>query len=78
MTMKRYYTLVIRDEDNRWYPQFGDYVRSVVEQERKDSYPVSKKDWRIIKTADDQASINDGVARLNEKDALLTSWRAAT
>jgi hypothetical protein len=35
--MTTYYTLLIK-EDGVWAPQFGDYVRSVVAQEKRDSY----------------------------------------
>jgi hypothetical protein len=32
-----YYTLFIK-EDGTWSPQFGDYVRKVVSDEKRDSY----------------------------------------
>jgi hypothetical protein len=48
---KKYYTLYERI-DGKWYPQFGDYSRNVVVQERRDrhdSYPFPKiKDMSIV------------------------------
>lgn len=48
-----YYTLYTRDaEGDAFAPQFGDFVRKVVEEERRDTYPdVKARDWRIVKTA---------------------------
>lgn len=65
--MKPYYTLLIR-MNGKWSPQFGDYVKAVVAQERKDTYSEFKGvDWQIVKTADDlQASIDAVVTELNK------------
>lgn len=48
-----YYTLYVRDaEGEAFAPQFSDFVRKVVEEERRDTYPGMKaRDWRIVKTA---------------------------
>lgn len=65
---KKYYTLV-QLEAGKWSPQFGDYSKAVVTQERRDmheSFPCPKlKDLRVISSADDQTSINAAVAALN-------------
>jgi hypothetical protein len=63
---KQYFTLVIF-ENGSWAPQFGDYVRSVVQDERDDyrEHDVLLKHMKIIKTTDDQASIDSAVAQLN-------------
>lgn len=34
--MMTYYVLFIQDENNRWWPEFGDHERSVVKFERDD------------------------------------------
>ena len=68
---RKYYTLCTR-EDGVWAPQFGDYSREVVEQERDDyrdsSHQTYKaRDLRIITSGDKQADINAAVAKLNAK-----------
>jgi hypothetical protein len=62
---KCYHTLVIK-EDGFWSPQFGDYDRETVESEA-DEYrrDLPSSSILIISTNDDQASINQGVAKLN-------------
>ena len=57
-----YHTLVTK-EQGRWCIQFGDYDRSVVQQEREDSYAGCPA--RIIKTKTaKQAEIDEAVGRL--------------
>lgn len=70
MTAKMYYTLITRDpDDRRWYPQFGDYSRKVVVEEEESYKPnFRKKDRRIIKTEDAQASIDVAIKRINEEE----------
>lgn len=69
---RKYHTLCIR-EDGIWAPQFGDYSREVVEQERDDHRDSANgykaKDMRIITSGDTQAAINAAVAKLNAKAA---------
>lgn len=36
--MARYWMLYTREANGQWYPQFGDYSRRVVDDERRDSY----------------------------------------
>ena len=68
---RAYYTLAIREE-GRWAPQFGDYDKATVEQEAVDSYFEHRAlDRRIVKSADDRASIDAAIARLNRQDPLL-------
>ena len=53
--MTRYYTLAQRVDGN-WYPQFGDYDRSVVQDELQDyrDHDVRAKDLMIV-TCDDES-----------------------
>ncbi|UDF60321.1 hypothetical protein Kopi_049 [Pseudomonas phage Kopi] len=60
---KKYYSLLTK-ENGKWYPQFGDYSRPVVEQEREDAYNDSN--CKIICTDDNQAAIDQKVKELNE------------
>lgn len=64
-TPRKYYTLCERLPGERWTPEFGDYCRRVVEQERKDCSREIGTEFKIIQTDDNQASINAAVARLN-------------
>lgn len=59
----RYYTLAVRAKDGYYYPQFGDYKRNVVEDEQRDSYQ-GQKCW-IVKSEDDQASLDAAIAQVN-------------
>lgn len=61
---RKYYTLVVWDGDG-WQPQFGDYSRAVVKQERKDCYEGEV--CKIVCTGDTQAEIDTEVAKLNEE-----------
>lgn len=69
MTKARtYYTLATREyEGAPWAPQFGDYSRGCVEYELDDyrDQGYERKDLKIIKSMDDQASINAAVEALN-------------
>ena len=63
----RYFTLLHREADGVWAIEFGDYSRSVVQDELEDarySNDWRKSDLRIIQTSD-QACINAAVAALN-------------
>ena len=64
---KQYYTLAVR-RNGSFEVDFGDYDREVVESERDDhlSHFVLSKDMKIVKSADDQASIESAVAKLNK------------
>lgn len=60
-----YYTLVTKErgDQRHWCIQFGDYDRSVVQQEREDSY--AGQPARIVKTKTcKQAEIENAVGRL--------------
>lgn len=61
--MARYFSLLTMTEAGLWAPQFGDYDRDVVADEREDSYADEKS--IIISTKDDQASIDKKVAEMN-------------
>lgn len=59
-------------QDGKWSPQFGDYDKEVVEQERRDWIDAGTAWARhllVIYSLDNQDSINAAVARLNERDA---------
>jgi hypothetical protein len=65
---RKYFTLVSRGpDDTRWAIEFGDYDRACVRQERDDMKDGHYCDhvFRILETADDQASIDAEVAKLN-------------
>lgn len=69
-----YFTLLTREHttEGKWTIQFGDYSKAVVEQERKDSYSnYAKGNTKIIKTDDDQASIQEWVDILNKDEARV-------
>ena len=64
---RTYYTLFCRENDGKWYPQFGDYVRSVVAQEAIDSYSrdYKAKDRQIIGHDDTMDSLKLVQAKAN-------------
>lgn len=69
-TRKRdYYTLLAREPGQPWTIEFGDYVRSVVEQERTDqraSFGWPKgTEFKIIRTDERAEFIYAKVAELN-------------
>ena len=67
MMPRNYFTLVVRfEKGDVWSAQFGDYCRGVVKQEAKDEYGDAHR-TRIIKTLDNQASIDMAIAALNSK-----------
>jgi hypothetical protein len=71
ITMRKYFSLLAKEPDGQWSPQFGDYDREVVEEEQRDykdhvgtTWPKGTK-FSIIGTKDDQASIDACIAKLN-------------
>ena len=69
--MTAYFTLAERQPDGAWTPQFGDYDKDVVAQERADRLysgagRIRAKDLRIVRSADSWASIDAAIAKLNE------------
>ena len=80
-----YFTLLTRDgEGMPWHPQFGDYDRRVVEDERRDMVASYRpftllRHTRILVTHDArQRTIDKAVDRLNhnhnEVTKLVTRW----
>lgn len=66
---RRYYTLLTRDPDDLWVPQFGDYDRAVVAQEGDDTkkdYPKGTK-MKIIATSAHQYDINAVINEMNKR-----------
>lgn len=64
--MGRIYNSLLIRIDGVWTIQFGDYSKSVVDQERKDSYSTTpRRDWKIISTGDSQHEIEYAVKKLN-------------
>lgn len=73
-----YYTLLMRETPTAWAIQFGDACQETVRDElddmlhsnvgakRDDGSIVRVADFKIIKTSDNQASINAAVAALNK------------
>lgn len=71
---KPYYTLLIWDHDlAKWCPEFGDYNRSDVRQEVEDCFPDDR--WKIIKTTDDQFSIDLGVVATNKREQKVRPYQ---
>lgn len=67
MMKKSYYSLIVRfDEFDTFSVQFGDYDKSVVQDECEE-YSGNCYQVKIIKTAPEQASIMAKVAELNSK-----------
>jgi hypothetical protein len=64
--MATYYTLAVR-EDGVWGPQFGDYDRETVVDEKIDyqDHGYSVRDLKIIRTGDTQADIDARIAAMN-------------
>jgi len=65
---KTYYTIAIRRDDGKWYPEFGDYDREVVADERADilhGAEVTAKNVKIIRSNHAQADIDAAIAKLN-------------
>ena len=64
---KSYYTLLVREQTpgSNWTPQFGDYKRSVVDQDRRD-IDVPRSHTLIICTLDTQEAIDAGIKKANE------------
>lgn len=70
---RKYFTLIVKEPEEKWSPQFGDYDRDVVEAEMRDykDHVGDGCQWKkgtkfsIIGTNDDQASIDAMVAKLN-------------
>ena len=67
--MKQYYTLLKFNRDvNFWDAEFGDYDHHNVIDEMEDmrDNDIDKEEYQIIKTGDDQASINEYIAIINQ------------
>ena len=64
-----YYTLIIWDNDDGvWWQDFGDYSEDVVHEEgetRTEELSYYDSTWRVIATADDQASVKAEIEKLN-------------
>ena len=75
MATKKYFTLVqFNAIAKTWQPQFGDYDKQVVVDERDDmlcgyncGVSLRKKDFKIIATTPEQKDIDAAVAALNAK-----------
>ena len=81
---RKYYTLAVREGSvvAPWVPQFGDYSKEVVEQERldwRDGSPGYKaKDLRVIVSGDTQAEISAAIAKLNNNGVVPEPVAPAT
>lgn len=64
--MATYYTLAVR-EDGVWGPDFGDYDRDTVVDEKLDYQDrgYSARDLKIIRTGDTQADVDARIAAMN-------------
>ncbi len=72
MAGRPYYTLVTRDGDGLWSPQFGDFALSVVQDELSDyrEHGHRRCNMRILCTGATQAEIDAGVDQLNSTSRL--------
>ena len=65
-----YYTLLVQwEQGGPWSPEFGDYVKRVVVEERGNyvqSYDLRKKQTMIVACVDDtQAALTEAMASIN-------------
>jgi hypothetical protein len=72
MTQRKYYTLFCKEPGEQWAPQFGDYGRQVVVEERNhmrdSSSHVPRTKYKIVCTSPDTTSISIAQAELNGID----------
>ncbi len=64
---QQYHTLAERT-GNAWFPQFGDFDRDTVEEERRSMIETGEakaRDLRVVVSGPDQSDVNAAVARLN-------------
>lgn len=76
MARRKYYTLCERTPGQLWAPQFGDWIKAVVVQERadmKDSGSFIKgTEFTIVTTSGSQKELGEVVAQLNADPKLQT------
>lgn len=68
MMARKYFTLAERNADGQWSPQFGDYDRDCVDEERADIIAggtIKAKDLKVITSGATQAEINAAIDKLN-------------
>ena len=68
MPNSTYYTLLVRESARSyWEPEFGDYDRECVEDEKRGNrdHGIKAGNLKIIITADDQDSITTKINQLN-------------
>ncbi|UGY13756.1 hypothetical protein HAP48_0035070 [Bradyrhizobium septentrionale] len=71
MTRKTYFSLIAREPDGEWSPQFGDYDRETVDAEKRDYIDHIGTTWpkgtefKIITSNDTQASIDAAIVALS-------------
>lgn len=68
MAIKNYYVLVTLQPNGDYAPQFGDYDKEVVKQEKLDEYSTEKSRILTVKGASQKAT-NEAVKALNEKQS---------
>jgi len=80
MTKRTYYSLLVREPDGLWAPQFGDFDRAVVAQEGDDMKEsgswVKGSKLKIIAHVSGQAELNKAVAELNANVVLAMIKKA--
>jgi hypothetical protein len=69
--MKKYYTLIAKEPNGRWSPEFGDFERSVVAQEGDDLLYAGWFDkgtkLKVIVTGPAQKEIDAAIAEINAR-----------
>ena len=74
-TGKKYFTLVVYDiEHKQWFNEFGDYDKECVADEMDEYihgyHDIKPKHVKILKTLDDQKSIDAAINKLNNGAAI--------
>lgn len=64
----KYYSLIVRGGNGVWFPEFGDYDKQVVADEKADMMDrgIHRTDVAIIMTEDSQDAIMAGVRKYNQ------------
>lgn len=72
MTKRKYYSVIEKQPDGKWAPQFGDYDREVAEQEMRDMKDsgsfVKGTKLKVITTQGTQEAIMAKCEELNNAD----------
>lgn len=67
MTKRKYHHLLTREDDDMWYPQFGDFDKECVRQEVEDTYSRDYKhrDIKVVTLVGGRRALDEYLADLN-------------